>query len=107
MIAPDIPPGEGDRLEALRALGILDTPPDERFDRITSLATRVLRVPKAYVSMVDADREWLKSQVGMRAQENPRDISFCGHVILGDRPIVLPDTTADPRFVDNPLINGP
>ena len=107
MIKPDIPVNEVDRLQAVRALRILDTPPEERFDRITSLATRVLRVPKAYISMVDDDREWLKSQLGMQAQQTPRDMSFCGHVILGDRPIVLSDTTADPRFVGNPLIRGP
>ena len=86
---------------------ILDTPPEERFDRITSLAARVLRVPKAYISMVDGDREWLKSSVGMQTQQSPRDISFCGHAILGDRPLVLPDATADPRFRDNPLSDGP
>ena len=107
MIKPDIPPNEGERLQALGALRILDTPPEERFDRITSLAARVLRVPKAYISMVDGDREWLKSQVGMQTQQNPRDMSFCGHVILGDRPMVLADATADPRFRDNPLSDGP
>jgi len=107
MIEPGIPPDERDRLRAVRALRLLDTPPEERFDRITSLAARVLRVPKAYISMIDADREWLKSRVGMKAQENPRHLSFCGHAILGDRPLVLADATADPRFVDNPLVNGP
>jgi hypothetical protein len=62
MIEPGIPLDERDRLQALRALRVLDTPPEERFDRITSLAARVLRVPKAYISMIDADREWLKSR---------------------------------------------
>ena len=107
MIKPDIPPHERERLQALGALHILDTPPEERFDRITSLATRVLRVPKAYISMVDDDREWLKSRIGMPSQQNPRDTSFCGHVILGDRPMVLPDVTADLRFRDNPITSGP
>src|SRR5262245_9411744 len=107
MINPDIPPNEPERLQALRALRILDTPPEERFVRITSLATRVLAVPKAYISMVDSNRAWLKSQVGMQGPEMSRDTSFCGHVILGDRPIVLPDATADPRFMENPLVSGP
>ena len=96
MIKPDIPPNEPDRLQALRTLRILDTPPEERFDRLTSLAARVLRVPKAYISLVDGDRRWLKSQVGMQAQETPRDTSFCGHVILGEGPMVLPDATSTP-----------
>jgi sigma-B regulation protein RsbU (phosphoserine phosphatase) len=104
---PDLPSNELDRLQALRALRILDTPPEERFDRITSLAARLLRAPKAYISMIDADREWLKSQVGMPPRQTPRELSFCGHVILGDRPMVLPDAAADPRFMDNPLVIGP
>ena len=106
MIKPDIPQNEPDRLQALRTLRILDTPPEERFDRLTSLAARVLRVPKAYISLIDGDRRWLKSQVGMQAQETPRDTSFCGHVILGDGPMVLPDATSDPRFMGNPLTSG-
>ena len=106
MIKPDIPLDEPERLQAVRALRILDTPPEERFDRITSLAARVLRVPKAYISLIDGDRRWLKSQVGMQAQETPRDTSFCGHVILGDQPMVLPDATSDPRFMGNPLTSG-
>ena len=107
MIEPDLPPDEAARLDALRALRILDTPPEQRFDRITSLAARLLRVPWAYISLVDADRVWVKSQVGMLIDQMPRDVSFCGHVILGDQPVVLPDTTADERFVDNPQVLGP
>lgn len=107
MIKPDSPPDEAARLEALRALRILDTPPEQRFDRITSLAARLLKVPRAYISLVDADRVWVKSQVGMLIRQMPRDASFCGHVILGDQPVVLPDTSADERFVDNPQVLGP
>jgi sigma-B regulation protein RsbU (phosphoserine phosphatase) len=107
MIKPDIPPDERERLEALRALRILDTPAEERFDRITALAARVLRVPKAYISLIDGDRRWLKSQVGTQAQQTSRDTSFCGHVILGNGPMVLPDATSDPRFMGNPLTSGP
>ena len=107
MIKPDIPPNEPDRLQALGALRILDTPPEERFDRLTSLARACCACRRRTFSIVDGDREWLKSQVGMQAQETPRDTSFCGHVILGDGPMVLPDTTADPRFMGNPLTSGP
>lgn len=107
MIKPAIPPDEPARLQALRALRLLDTPSEERFDRITSLAARVLRVPKAYVSLVDHDRRWLKSQVGMPVQQIPRDMSFCGHVILGKGPMVLSDATADPRFIGNPVTSEP
>ena len=106
MIKPGIPANEPERLQALRALRILDTPPEERFDRITSLAARVLRVPKAYISLIDGNRRWLKSQVGMQAQQIPRDTSFCGHVILGDGPMVLPDATSDRRFMGNPQTSG-
>ena len=84
------PSDEERRLAAIRGLGLWETPPEERFDRITSLATRVLRVPKAYISMVDDDREWLKSRIGMPSQQNPRATSFCGHVILGIGPWCSP-----------------
>lgn len=107
MIKPDSPPDEAARLDALRALRLLDTPPEQRFDRITSLATRFLRVPKAYISLVEADRVWVKSQIGMLIRQMPRDASFCGHVILGDQPVVVPDTSADQRFIDNPQVLGP
>ena len=70
MIAPDLPADETGRLEALRALRILDTPPEQCFDRITSLATRLLRVPKASISLVDADRVWLKSQASSQLRKS-------------------------------------
>lgn len=106
MIVPEIPANEAERLQALRALAILDTPPEERFDRVTRLAARLLGVPKAYVSLVDSDRQWFKSSVGMTTSETPREISFCGHAILGDDPMVVEDAAADPRFADNPLVTG-
>ena len=106
MIKPPIPADEFRRLESLRNLKLLDTPPEERFDRVTRLAQRVFGVPIALVSLVDADRQWFKSRQGLDATETPRDISFCGHAIVGDRIMVVNDATGDERFCDNPLVCG-
>jgi diguanylate cyclase (GGDEF)-like protein len=101
----EIPQDEAKRLEALRSLGILDTPPEERFDRLTRLAKRLFGVPVASVSLVDSNREWFKSCIGLDVKELPRDISFCGHAILGDHTLIIPNALEDPRFADNPLVN--
>jgi diguanylate cyclase (GGDEF)-like protein len=106
MIKPPIPADEFRRLESLRNLKLLDTPSEERFDRVTRLAQRVFGVPIALVSLVDADRQWFKSRQGLDATETPRDISFCGHAIVGDRILVVNDATDDERFCDNPLVCG-
>ncbi len=106
MITPPIPADEYRRLESLRSLKLLDTAPEERFDRVTRLARRVFGVPIALVSLVDADRQWFKSRQGLEATETPRDISFCGHAIVGDRIMVVNDATGDERFCDNPLVCG-
>lgn len=104
MKIPDTPQNEVARLEALRSLNILDTPAEERFDRLTRLAKRIFDVPIALVSLVDEDRQWFKSCVGLNTSETPRDISFCGHAILGNQIFVVSDTTQDDRFSDNPLV---
>lgn len=104
MEAPRLPPDEAERLAALYELKILDTPPEERFDRITRLATKMFDLPIAYVAFVDANRQWLKSICGLSFSESPRDASFCGHAILGDEVLVIPDALRDPRFADNPLV---
>ncbi len=101
------PQDEATRIETLRALSILDTAPEERFDRLTRLAKRLFDVPMALVSLVDADRQWFKSCIGLEATETARDISFCGHAILGDEPLVVANALLDPRFADNPLVTGP
>ena len=106
MIKPLQPANEETRLATLRALNILDTAPDERFDRLTRLARRLFGVPIALVSLIDADRQWFKSASGLAATETPRDISFCGHAILGDRVFMVPDAAVDERFHDNPLVTG-
>ena len=106
MIKPDLPPDEVRRLSALRALGVLYTPAEERFDRITRLASRLLGVPISVISLVDATSQWFKSARGLEATETSRAVSFCGHGILGDGTMVVPDARSDPRFSDNPLVTG-
>lgn len=107
MKKPERPQDEFCRLETLRSLDILDTDSEERFDRLTRLATRLFDVPIALVSLVDENRQWFKSRSGLEALETPRDISFCGHSILGDDVFVVEDTLQDVRFADNPLVAGP
>lgn len=106
MIEPGIAPNEETRLKALRDLHILDTPPEERFDRITRLAQQIFKVPIALVSLIDENRQWFKSCQGLDIEETPRGISFCGHAILGDDVFVVKDAAADQRFADNPLVTG-
>ena len=104
MLDAPIPENERQRLEALRALEILDTPREERFDRLVRLASSILNTPMAAVSLVDEARQWFKASVGLAVRETPRDISFCGHAIHGDGPFVVPDALTDTRFADNPLV---
>ena len=106
MPAAPIPENEVDRLEALRSYDLLDTPPEEAFDRLTALASRLFKVPIAIISLMDAERLWSKSQVGLEATEMDRSISFCSHTILSDHPLIVPDTRLDHRFADNPLVTG-
>jgi PAS domain S-box-containing protein len=107
MLAPALPPDEEDRLAALRSLELLDTPAEERFDRITRIAQRLFDVPIVLVSLVDQCRQWFKSAQGLGASETPRDISFCGHAIHAGKVFVVENALDDPRFADNPLVTGP
>lgn len=102
----DIPADEPLRLGSLLALNILDTPPEERFDRVTRLAMRLFRVPAAAVSLIDSRREWFKSRHGFDCAEIARDVSFSAHAILRHEVMVVPDTQLDVRFYDNPLVTG-
>ena len=95
---------ETERLAILRSLRILDTPAEARFDRITRLAARVFDMPTVLISLVDENRQWFKSRLGLELTETPRDISFCGHAIHEDEIFVVKDTLQDPRFADNPLV---
>lgn len=104
MNKPDIPYNETERLEILRSIDILDTQAEERFDRVTRMAKRMFGVPIALVSIVDQNRQWFKSVVGLNATETPREISFCGHAILDSDVFIVPNAIEDPRFEDNPLV---
>lgn len=106
MKIPDVPPDEALRLAELRSLNVLDTIAEERFDRLTRMAKRLFGVEIALVSLVDENRQWFKSCIGLDASETPREISFCGHAILGEGPFVIPDALKDERFADNPLVTG-
>ena len=106
MQEPTQPVNESERLAALRSLGLLDSPPEQRFNRITRTAARIFDVPIALVSLVDAERQWFKSRYGLHAGETPRSVSFCGHAILQDGALVIEDALLDARFADNPLVTG-
>jgi len=106
MKTPDFPTNEASRLAALRTTQLLDTPPEERFDRVTRLAARLFDVPICLVSLIDSDRQWFKSCYGLDARETGRDISFCGHAILGSNLFVVENALTDERFADNPLVTG-
>mmetsp|Transcript_9603 Transcript_9603/g.19316 ORF Transcript_9603/g.19316 Transcript_9603/m.19316 type:complete len:749 (-) Transcript_9603:1925-4171(-) len=98
---------ESERLATLQSTGLLDSLPEERFDRITRLAKAMFKVPISLVSLVDEDRQWFKSNQGLAgATETPRDYAFCSHAILTDDIMVVPDALQDERFADNPLVEG-
>ena len=106
MQIPHIPQNEAERLEALWQMKILDTAPEVRFDRITKEAAEKLRVPISTISIIDKDREWYKSCIGLDIKEQPREISFCAHALLSREIFIIEDTKKDPRFVDNPQVVG-
>lgn len=94
------------RIESLRGMGLHWTKNEECFDRITRTAKRIFDTPIALLTLVDEEHQWFKSCMGLQIRQTPRDISFCGHAILGDQPFVVEDARADPRFADNPLVTG-
>ena len=95
------------RLEALYDLRLLDTEPEERFDRITRIAAALFEVPIAVVNLVDEHRQWAKACVGLSARESPLAVSFCARAIASDEPLVVPDTHLDPRFAEMAVVTGP
>lgn len=106
MQIPELPFTEQERLLTLQLTGLLDTESEPRFDRLTRLAQMTLGTEIVLISLVDAERQWFKSKQGLDACETTRDISFCGHAILADGIFEVPDTLADVRFADNPLVLG-
>ena len=101
-----IPENEKERLLSLHKLGLLDTKPEERFDRITRTATETFNVPISTLTIVDEKREWFKSVCGLDQKEGDRAISFCGHALLTNEVFVISDTVKDKRFSDNPMVIG-
>jgi diguanylate cyclase (GGDEF)-like protein len=97
---------EAGRLAALQRYEVLDTAPEPGFDRITSLVSAVMNVPMCTVSLIDADRQWFKSCVGLDAPQTGRDISFCTHTVQQREPLFVPDAMLDERFAKNPLVTG-
>ena len=104
---PPLPIDEAARLRTLRALGVLDSPPDAVLDGLVRSAARVLGCPIALLSLVDADRQRVKACFGIEAFETPREAAFCAHTICGDGPFEVPDAACDPRFASSPLVAGP
>jgi len=106
MLAAPIPPNESTRLESLRRMLLSSRPSDASLDRVTRAARRIFGTPIALVSLVDQDRLWFKSCIGLNMRETLRGISFCGHAILESEPLIIEDTLCDSRFADNPLVTG-
>ena len=98
---------EAATLAALRALEVLDTGPEEEFDALVRAASTICRAPISLISLIDAERQWFKANVGLPGvSETPRDVAFCAHAVLGDEIFEVPDATRDARFADNPLVAG-
>jgi len=106
MIPAPLPHNESERLEALQRYEVLDTESEQKFDDLTLLARHICDTPIALISFVDAERQWFKSRIGLTTSQTSRAISFCGHAILEEDVMVVPDAAADERFADNPMVTG-
>lgn len=106
MKKPPLSPDEPFRLDALRRLNLVDSPIEERFERVTRMAQRMLGTPIAAISLVETDRQWFKSIQGLDCAQTDRDVAFCAYTILDDEALVVPDARLDDRFSQNPLVTG-
>ena len=106
MTQPPLPENETARVEALRRYAILDTLPEQIYDDVTALASLIFGTPIALVSLVDADRQWFKSEVGLGKRETPRSESFCAHTLETAASLIVRDASQDPRFRDHPAVVG-
>ena len=104
MSIPATPADEQERLAALHALGILDTPSHEAYDGITRYACREFGVSISMITLLDAERQWFKSAVGISVRETIRAMAFCSHILHEEKAVVVPDTTQDARFSSHPLV---
>lgn len=108
MQKPDIPHNEEERTRAIQNLGMIYSPSEARFDRITRLVCRHFDIDTALVTIVYKEIQWFKSLQGLNACSTDREVSFCGHAILSDEPLIVENALLDPRFMDNPLVvDGP
>jgi GAF domain-containing protein len=101
-----IPRNEPERLAALRQFAVLDTPEEHAFNTITELAAHICGTPIAIISLMDAERQWFKAKVGLKAKETPRSVAFCAHAIMQNELFIVPDASHDPRFARNPLVTA-
>ena len=101
-----LPSNETERLKSLELLKILDTDAEREFDDLTQIAAQICGVPISVISLIDADRQWFKSKVGLEVSETSREAAFCAHTILGDELFIVPNAAEDERFVENPLVTG-
>jgi hypothetical protein len=101
-----LPTNEAERLAALKEYHILDTGTEQSYDDITALAAHICEVPTAMISLVDEDRQWFKSRLGVEQQQTPREVAFCAHAILQNKPFIIKDAMKDRRFAGNSLVTG-
>ena len=106
MEAAPLPKNEEERLAELLSYDVLDTEAEKLFDDLTALASQICETPIALISLVDPNRQWFKSKVGLDAEETSREIAFCSHAILEREVFEVPNATLDPRFHDNPLVTS-
>lgn len=106
MPAAPISKNEAQRMTALLSCRVLDTEPDSAFDDLTQLTARLLAVPICLVPLIDSERQWFKSRVGLEATQTPRDVAFCAYAIHGTGPLIIEDAAIDARTHDNPLVTG-
>jgi GAF domain-containing protein len=105
MVKPSLTPSEERRLSIINSYQILDTLSEEDFDFLTKMASQICNTPIALISLIDRDRQWFKSKIGIEVSETPRDYSFCAHAILEPNQVMeVANALNDERFTDNPLV---
>ena len=107
MIKPALPTNEAERVSSVRQYHLLDTLPESDYDNIARIASEICKVPMSLITILDAERQFFKSKIGLDGTQTPREHSFCGHAILNPEEImVIRDSSQDERFYDNPLVTG-